>query len=127
MNIDFKFDYCTNEAFTSGDCWRLASALNLKYGYPLVAFFFDNEGLDNGYWCHFAVQTEDGRVLDITGIHDTSEVEKEWGPADSGPQVDAMIDKAYEDMEPLYPEYDPDETAEWVHEKAVQALALVAA
>lgn len=121
MEIDFQFNGPTVEAFTCGDCWLLALHLWQDYGYEPIGFFFDKGGLKKGYWCHIAVLTEEGQVLDITGIHDISEMEKEWGPSGTGERVRSML--LIEDSQAIFPDWDAEEHAFMVHNAAMKAAS----
>ena len=55
-------------AFTQGYCAALALALNHITDCKMVKS-----------WCHAAVISFDGRVLDIEGVHNPTKFERKWG------------------------------------------------
>lgn len=73
------------EAFTRGDCWRLALAMRDRYRLP-VAFYIGYPGPeDPAYkcdsdtlWCHVFNVLPDGRFIDVTGIYSAEEMEAQW-------------------------------------------------
>lgn len=71
------FDYPTDivRAFTCGDCWLLALALNkLNKKLTLVTISQDKKG----DWCHVAVELPNGFIVDIEGIWRDKEWLERW-------------------------------------------------
>jgi hypothetical protein len=61
IKFDFLSHYHTQ--YTEGDCWILARVLNEKYGSDIVISPSFPE------WCHAAIMTRSGLVVDIEGIY----------------------------------------------------------
>lgn len=57
-----------DERFTEGSCGELAKALHERTGWPIVLVADGTDGPAG--WVHAAVQSPDGRVLDVMGWHD---------------------------------------------------------
>lgn len=82
------------EAFTRGDCWRLALAMRERYALP-VAFYIGYPGLeDPNYkcdgdtlWVHAFNALPDGRFIDVTGIYTADEIEAKWCAALAAPRT----------------------------------------
>lgn len=70
-------------AFAQGQCHALALALHERTGWPVIVLEDDEADA-----IHFAVQTPDGRALDITGCHDLEEFQEGWGAAYLEPDPD---------------------------------------
>lgn len=73
------------EAFTYGDCWRLALAVNELMGFP-VAFFASVvpgvKGIETvnkrTQWCHVFNVLPDGRYIDVSGVYTDCEMYSKW-------------------------------------------------
>lgn len=110
--IRYRTDPMEVEAFTSGDCWRLALTLRELYGFP-VAFLGEHSadksvwGMD---WYHAFVALPDGRYLDIEGISTAEELLEKWAWKDNGNEGivvsdnDAVIDSALNGQMSFYEE-----------------------
>lgn len=64
-------------AFTEGDCWILAEQLWFSMRATLVVVVSKDDilsgevdRLDSLDWCHMAVLTDEGFIVDIEGVHD---------------------------------------------------------
>lgn len=69
------------EAFTCGDCWALAIAIAREAALPIVTCSVPGEPDE---WCHVAVQTPDGKILDIQGVWEPAAWLAFWSPALGG-------------------------------------------
>lgn len=67
-----------HEAFTSGDCGRLASVLHRATGYPVVAVGIKDTASGSVAWLHMVVKASDGRFLDVTSIQPEEELRQAW-------------------------------------------------
>lgn len=70
------------EAFTYGDCWLLARALNNICGWQMVGIGSEGgcyRGAERD-WIHLLVRTPYGHLLDVEGLHEESEMDVRWGP-----------------------------------------------
>ena len=72
-------------AFTQGDCWRLAIAINQLSGLPLIFTAFEWPEGENPldypesfYWTHVGNQLPDGRVIDVQGVHSLAQWRTTW-------------------------------------------------
>lgn len=76
--------------FTHGQCHALALALHLATGWPLIEAGWHVDSVPN----HWLVEAPDGRLVDITGAYDPSDVEEEWGSYWQGSEEDlwALVD-----------------------------------
>lgn len=94
------------EAFTEGDCWRLALAIERVYGYEMV--FYGNKGELDNTWCHALNRLPDGRMVDINGWQTMDSLYDEYGTMITGePVVDVEVDRklALYGQNPWYPNY----------------------
>ena len=70
------------EAFTFGDCWRLALAMRQRWRLPVVFFAGVNPDAvvldDVTMWCHVLNDLGDGRYVDVAGIHTLEQVHERW-------------------------------------------------
>jgi hypothetical protein len=93
----FGFDRLTVEAFTEGDCWRLAFELHQKLGWPVFVItgveivFTDRPSM---YFGHMFVQNPvTGKFLDINGEHTEDELlQKRWGVGIDAPVICEVTD-----------------------------------
>lgn len=82
-------DGAAEYVFTTGGCGALAIALHDATGWPIYAIT-DHHNVHSGKAgggsaIHWTVQHPSGRLLDIDGLHDASElVERYHGEADDG-------------------------------------------
>lgn len=72
-----------HEAFSYGDCWRLAYALHLVTGWQMAAVIaIDADGAHTSpeevFWGHMLVETPCGRYMDVAGVHDYDTVIENW-------------------------------------------------
>lgn len=78
----FNFDYEVVEAFTEGDCWRLAFSLHKKLGYQ-VFVITDEESTnrEDMYFGHMVVRNpSSGLFIDVNGEHtDEDLLSCDWG------------------------------------------------
>lgn len=77
----FGFQPDEIRAFTQGDCWALALALHEATGWQLVAIGYSDEWaqpLEYRSWEHVGVRRADGKVVDITGVHEEPEWLARW-------------------------------------------------
>lgn len=86
----FGFDSKIIEAFTEGDCWRLAFDLNDKLNYPVFVITDLETSLGDCpsmYFGHMFVQNpESGKFLDVNGEHTAEELlNEDWGLDDDIP------------------------------------------
>ncbi len=72
---DWPFDEYEMDTYTSGECYRLARALEQLGVGRLVAITTRDK--PNG-WSHMLVETADGRYVDIEGIHTAEQVAQRW-------------------------------------------------
>lgn len=75
--VDLFLGSAAEEAFTLGDCWALAQALQRSQGYPLVVITSDTNPED--FWVHALVRLPSGLLADITGAHGEEELLGRWG------------------------------------------------
>lgn len=71
---------CTSEEvddFTTSDCWKLAKELHLRGVGRLIAAV---ESRDPDWWCHMAVELEDGKILDAHGLQTRKQFLARWRP-----------------------------------------------
>jgi len=71
---------CTTDevdTFTSSDCWKLARELHLRGTGRLIAAV---ESRDTDWWCHMAVELEDGQILDANGLQTRKQFLARWRP-----------------------------------------------
>jgi len=71
---------CTSQEvddFTTSDCWKLARELHLRGVGRLIAAV---ESRDPDWWCHMAVELEDGKILDAHGIQTRKQFLARWRP-----------------------------------------------
>jgi len=59
-------------------CGDLALALHEKTGYPLVVLSYDDGSGSRDNWVHAAVQTPEGKILDVEGLKTKQETIDEW-------------------------------------------------
>jgi hypothetical protein len=118
----FVIDEYVIEAFTCGDCWRLALAMRECHGLP-IAFFagvpilkgrpfaFDSKTM----WCHVFNALPDGRFIDVTGISTGRDIHDEWDDAlwlSGGDRAkivvptEAEVSLMLDGVEEMYPEFD---------------------
>lgn len=86
----FGFDRKTIEAFTEGDCWRLAFDLHEKLKYPVFIITDLESSLGDRpsmYFGHMFVQNPvTGKFLDVNGEHTEDELlMSDWGVDDGIP------------------------------------------
>lgn len=72
---DWPFDEYEMDMYTSGECYRLARALEQLGVGRLVAIASRNKP---DSWVHMLVETADGRYVDIEGIHTAEDVAARW-------------------------------------------------
>jgi len=71
---------CTSQEvddFTTSDCWKLAKELHLRGVGRLIAAV---ESRDADWWCHMAVEVEDGNILDAHGLQTKKQFLARWRP-----------------------------------------------
>lgn len=68
-------------AFTDGDCWELASAVEGEFGFPVVTI---NATDDMFCWCHAGNRLPNGDILDIEGVWSEAAWVSEWTHRDYG-------------------------------------------
>lgn len=109
------------EAFTYGDCWRLAKAIHDISGYPIYAVGCAHTGPSesNRDWSHMFVALPDGNLLDVRGIWSEETMLDEWKEEynnchpEDGPYycLDFWLVEDWEEathhQSPVYPEVDP--------------------
>jgi hypothetical protein len=106
----------TIEAFTEGDCWRLAKALRKITGLPLV--FANPHQLTNRcervlgleYWEHVGLLVDEETVLDINGLTPVWDWAKKWAGAEHRyffTDRDDDIAVLLEDQDHMYPATHP--------------------
>lgn len=78
---DWPFDEYEMDTYTSGECYRLARALEQLGVGKLVAITTKDKPTG---WRHMLVETDDGRYVDIEGIHTPERIAERWfdDPAD---------------------------------------------
>lgn len=93
----FGFDRSTVEAFTEGDCWRLAFELHQKLDWPVfvitgVEIVFTDRPSE--YFGHMFVQNPvTGKFLDINGEHTEDELlQMKWGVGIDAPVIYEVTD-----------------------------------
>ena len=72
------------EAFTYGDCWRLAADLHRLTGWQMVAVGVDfqmDTPLDERGWAHMAVITPNDIVVDVMGATPVEQWLERWRDA----------------------------------------------
>lgn len=81
MHEEFGFSIDTCEAFTFGDCWRLAKALYNITGWEIAAVVCENQACQGNTrdWCHMGNITPEGDFIDITGIASVDYTLDKWG------------------------------------------------
>lgn len=115
------------EAFTCGDCWRLALTMREQYGLP-IAFFaaapipsekpfvFDATTM----WCHVFNMLPDGRFIDVNGIATSEKIHGDWENSlwiscDEYPMIivptEAEVDVMLSGVDSIYPDVDADAIA----------------
>lgn len=72
---EWPFDEHDIDVYTSGECYRLARQLEQLGAGTLVVV--RPPGSDTA-WNHMLVRLEDGRYLDIEGVHTRAEIAKYW-------------------------------------------------
>lgn len=67
-------------SFNYGDCWVLALILKRITGWNMVGVGVQGQSQAGGMreWCHIAVQTPTGEIVDINGIHEPEEFLYDW-------------------------------------------------
>jgi hypothetical protein len=93
----FGFDRATVEAFTEGDCWRLALELHQKLDWPVFVVtgveiaYTDHPSM---YFGHMFVQNPvTGKFLDINGEHTEDELlQEDWGVGIDAPVICEVTD-----------------------------------
>lgn len=73
----YETDSLTHEMFTEGDCWVLADVIRERTGWKF-AFAMNLKGDKNSGWCHAAVMTPNGAILDVEGLHVQDAWMKRW-------------------------------------------------
>lgn len=110
---DFTDDLSVMDAFTNGDCWRLALSLNALAGFPILAVC----SLDHpeNTWCHVFNQLPDGSLIDITGIYSEAEMLDKW-KIHVYQDNEGIAPLTREDLEgfEFYSDEDPDEWARFL-------------
>lgn len=110
------------DAFTNGDCWRLALSLNSLAGLPIYAVCSLDCPRDT--WCHVFNQLPDGSFIDIMGIHSESEMLSKWECAVYEDNVGiAALSRENLDGVEIYSDKDPDEWAVFLMNKINNVLA----
>lgn len=72
---EWPFDEYEMDTYTSGECYRLARALEqLGVGELTAVTTVDKPS----GWNHMVVKLPDGRCLDIVGIHTAAELKENW-------------------------------------------------
>lgn len=81
MHTDFELSMSAQDAFTFGDCWRLAKALYNITGWQIAAVVCENQDCqgDKRDWCHMGNITPEGDFIDISGISSQEYTLGEWG------------------------------------------------
>ena len=118
----FSFPDEQQEAFTFGDCWRLAKALHSITGWDIAAIVCDNQEFKGAHrdWCHMGNITPEGKFIDITGISDEDYALETWG-GEFWEHCELVDDPCHlirpltvqewdgmtDEQEPRYEEYDP--------------------
>jgi hypothetical protein len=93
----FGFDRLTVEAFTEGDCWRLAFELHQKLDWPVFVITGVEMALTDRpsmYFGHMFVQNPaTGKFLDINGEHPEDELlQQNWGVDIDAPVICEVTD-----------------------------------
>ena len=135
-NIDFDVE----DAFTYGDCWRLAKELHDITGYPIYALgcSYTGPAETERNWCHMFVRLPDGNLLDVRGVWDEEAMLEEWSHlyddyCDHGEEsyqyecLEFWAVRIWEDatmlQAPRYPEEDAQQAARYVLAELDAALA----
>jgi len=92
---DFAVPATIVSDFTEGACWRLAQALHQQTGWTIVTCSMEE---DTAAWCHAAVKTPAGTIVDIKGEWDAETWLDEWA-CNLG--ADAVIAEWGDDFESL--------------------------
>lgn len=134
-----NIDTDVEDAFTYGDCWRLAKELHDIAGYPIYAIgcAYTGPSETNRDWCHMFVALPDGNLLDVRGVWDEEAMLEEWShlydyceheeeSSDHG-CLDFWAVRIWEDatilQTPCYPEEDAQQAARDVLAELDAALA----
>jgi hypothetical protein len=125
----FGFDRGTIEAFTEGDCWRLAFDLHDKLGYSVFVVTDLEMALNDRpsmYFGHMFVQNPStGKFIDVNGEHTEDEILNAGFVEDLDiPTICDVTDDLHIDQasEPLFYDYD----SETVADKIINYLNLIA-
>lgn len=122
---DFDMSSEVVEAFTQGDCWALATEVARVSGWTMVTLSATD---DKEAWCHVAVWTPDGHILDIQGVWNPDEWANYWEYSLGGQDCD-FADwthaefKEHSDREGMYLQWD-EIVEEWA-KKLLAAYTLV--
>lgn len=77
IELSTPFDEFEIIQYTEGDCWMLARAMHKLTGWPIWWIGSEKLGETEG-WCHVAVETPDGEMLDVTGAKSKEDFKKYW-------------------------------------------------
>ena len=116
----FDFDRNAITAWSDGDCWRLAIALNALTGWRIVTVYEDE---DVTSCTHAAVENPDGAIVDIFGVWDGQRDVEEWLDRFSyGTDTDCGYPASADELisykwRTWFPDWDADEWAQKVLDK----------
>lgn len=131
-----SFNYAVSdeekEAFSSGDCGRLAQTFRDDHEMPMTAVGISN-GLGAIEWVHMTSETSDGRLLDVNGLYTPADLIEGWASHSSLESDESivlrkialdtpwepMLDKNLGDVD--YPHVDPGKAAKAILETYRQA------
>lgn len=101
----------TVEAFTDGDCWRLAVEIRRLTGLPLI-FANPLPEMQSDYWEHVGALLSDDTVIDVHGVTPRKQWLTKW---DSETEIitgdSNTISDLLSDQETEYPQANPRATA----------------
>lgn len=111
----FSFKPSLVEAYTTGDCWRMACEINIQSGLPIVAL-----GPNETYWIHVANRLPDGRILDVLGMWEEEDFVSHWDWYQPGELE--LFDTTLKAIDLETSEYTYPNTTKNVHRHAPQVL-----
>jgi hypothetical protein len=117
-----------SETFSQGDCAALAKELHRTEGYPIATIGIKTEATSEVEWVHVAVQSPDGRFLDVTGVQPEASLVSAWsghmGVRDGQSIVVEMTDEKNVDAYFGFPDGIPQEAEQsFVTETAVKVAS----
>jgi hypothetical protein len=101
----------TVEAFTHGDCWRLAVEVRRLTGLPLI-FANPLPEMQSDYWEHVGALLPDDTVVDVNGITSREQWLAKWNSETGIITEDSeTISELLSDQETEFPKANPRATA----------------